>query len=112
MRPFQGIYEKMAFPPYRFYEYPKAVLDKAGNKRIVNSRAEEVKVELEAAPEEGQTKDSIEAERNRLATKLAEAEAALAAERAKNSLALAGKVAPTVGKVETETKAPSVSKKA
>lgn len=99
-RPFGGIYETMKFPPYRYAEYPKAVRAKDGTIRRAANLAEETKILLEEAPE-GETRESVESERDRLAAKLAAAEKALAEERAKNSLGTAGTTAPKVGPVGT-----------
>jgi len=102
MRPYQGIYERMAFPPYRFSEFPKYVTRKNGERVIVKSRKEEIEIELEPEPTEGKAPDKVLAERDELAKRLAEAEAALVQERTKNALAV-GAIEPQVGKVETET---------
>jgi hypothetical protein len=100
MRPFQGMYEKMSFAPYRFQEYPKWVTRKDGSRVVVSDQRQEMAIIAEPMPEAGQATASLEAQNAELAAKLFESEKALTELRAKNDLAK-GAVKPAVGPVGT-----------
>lgn len=96
-----GIYASFKFPPYKFQEYPKAVLAKDGTTRIVRNQREEMAVEAEPTPEAKPSAETLEAQLAQAQKRAAEAEAALAAERAKALKGHAGEVKPVVGPVGT-----------
>ncbi len=68
-RPYKGVFEHMAFPPYRFEEYPKQITVN-GKDIIVQSQREELA--LIATTPEAMEKDPVVVEKNKLASMLSD----------------------------------------
>lgn len=47
--PYQGVFEKLEFQPYKFAEYPKTVKDANGKRVTVKTQREELAIVAEAA---------------------------------------------------------------
>jgi len=61
---YKGVYASMTFPPYKYIEYPKQVMDKMGRPRLVHNQREElaIAVEPDLGDAEGLRDVSLQAE--------------------------------------------------
>jgi hypothetical protein len=85
MAAFQGVFERMAFPPYKYKEYPKWVKNAAGADVLVHSQTEEIRLEM-AKVDEAVEVNPLLLENAKLAQQIAELTAQLSTQTPKPSI--------------------------